>query len=332
MRARSLISAAFFLFPMVAYSQAVITSASISDNVLTIEGNGFGSDSPMVFWDDTKNSFTFTSANSGDLVGTGADEKWNIADSPWGNPMEYAHNNLTKVGKTDAYYRGVGKKAILGSPNIDGSLDQKMYVSWWYRPSMSPSAEGGSNKFIRIWDKPDGTGTRISWTQMHLTCGDGSVVSWKDWSGAPGEWNRHEFYVDTTNNTVQVWVNGKSLHNLSNCPKIASGIGHPVFVQLIGFDHGSSSYGSMETHLDDIYIGNTKKRIELSNEATWSSTTVSEPVPITSWSDTVITAAPYMTSKVRFSKDLYIYIFDDNGNVNENGHKINCLYCPNYES
>src|SRR5690606_17534078 len=94
------------------------------------------------------------------------------------------------------------------------NLLRHIYVSWWYRPSVSPSSAGGSNKFIRIWDNGSGYGTRISWTQMHLTCeSDKNYVTWGGWTGNVGEWNHHAIYVDLDTGNIKTWANGKLIHD-----------------------------------------------------------------------------------------------------------------------
>jgi len=309
---------------------AGITSAKIENGLLTISGTGFGASSPMSFWDNSSDDFVASSKSAGDLVSAGSAEKWRTTDTPWGNPMEYQKDSLSKLSRPDPYYFAIGKTSILGTPNLSNdNIDQEMYVSWWYRPSMSPFASGGSNKFIRVWDDPNGSGTRISWTQMHMTCGAGSTVSWGDWEGDVGKWNHMEFYVNTQTSTVKAWVNGKLNHNASNCSKVAAGNGIPIFLELIGFDHGNTDYGSMETSLDDIYIGNSRRHIEISDSSQWSASIKKEVVPISSWSDTLIEAMLFSSTKVKFSGTIYAYFIDETGTPSStNGIQINCVDCP----
>lgn len=309
---------------------AEITAASIENGILTITGSGFGPSSPMSFWDNSSDAFNDSGKSPGDLVPAGPTEKWRTTDTPWGNPMEYQKNSLSKLSRPDPYYFAIGKVSILGTPNLSQqNIDQEMYVSWWYRPSMSPFAAGGSNKFIRVWDDPNGLGTRISWTQMHMTCGSGSTVSWGDWQGDVAEWNHMEFYVNTQTNTVKAWVNGKQNHNASNCAKVSAGNGIPIFIELIGFDHGNSDYSAMETSLDDIYIGNSLRHIEISDSSEWSREMKKEIAPISDWSDNSIETLLFSSTKVKYSGSIYVYFIDETGTPSSTtGVQVECFDCP----
>lgn len=305
-----------------------ISEAKLIDNELVVKGSGFGNESPMVFWDDSANAMESTNSSSGDEVPVGSSNLWNSKTNQWGTPFNFKKDGSSKTGKQDSYYSGTGKKNYLGWPNLSRpeTMKQQIYVSWYYKPNMSPAAEGGSNKFIRIWDTHDGEGTRISWTQMHVTCGE--KVDWDNWNGNVNAWNRHEIYVDMDLSLVKTWVNGNQIHDHTNCPKNPAAAGVYPNVYIIGFDHGNEDYAGMQTNIDDIYIGNSLKRLEISESPQWNSNAKREVIPINSWSDIEIKGSLISSSTVRFADKIYIYFFDESGLTSTNGVEVDCKQCP----
>lgn len=324
----ALISAvSLLLAPAISYAQTPApTSATLDAGQILIQGSGFGSTNPMLFWDDVDSAYIADQATPGMQVPTSANHKWAADSRTWGSRFTYAQDAETLTGKPGAYYAGSGHQNYLGSPNHAKvpSLVHKIYVSWWYKPGMSPRAEGGSNKFVRIWDDGNGLGTRISWTQMHLTCEN--TVSWRDWDGKVGEWNRHEIWVDLSQQQVRTWVNGVAGHN-ANCPKTTAYPDKLLYVGLVGFDHGSEAYRSMTTAIDDIYVGASPARVEISEAATWSPTAKRQLLPVVSWSNNQIRVATH-SGPLRLGSSSYIYVFDAQGNTHAEGIKINCAACP----
>jgi hypothetical protein len=307
-----------------------VTSAILDNGTLTINGSSFGSQNPMIFWDDVETSFKAQGARSGDVIKTGKTWTWK-ANSNWGNPFTFVESNTTRSGRKGVYYYATGHNTTLKEANYTPTteLNNKIFVSWWYKPGKSPSAQGGSNKFIRIWDDPNFNGTGISWTHMHLTCsnnGEGSI-RWENWDGKVNEWNHHQIYVDLSKSTVQTWINGR-LMKAATCTKHPNFPDKPLFVQVLGFDHGDSSYRDMNTAMDDIYIGQSIARVEISNQPKWSAQMVKEILPINSWSNNRI-SAKIVDGVVKVGNSgLYVYVYDTNGTANANGIEVSCKECP----
>jgi hypothetical protein len=310
-----------------------ITSAILNNGTIEIQGENFGNTNPMLFWDDADTVFNQSNARSGDVVATGLLKPWGQNTNIYGSPMEYRKSDSTRNKQGSITYFGTGHKNFLGSPHYTGALlsINKLYVSWWYKPLAHPNSEGGSNKFIRIWDDANGYGTRISWTQMHLTC-NGDTSSWGAWIGTANKWHHHEFYVDLDKKVIVAKVNGKIIHNVSNCAKETNEYAQnkPLYIELIGFDHGSSNYQTMTTELDDIYVANSRGRVVLTNEPTWSDSAENEVLPITSWSNEKILAET-IKGVIKIANKIYIYTVDAEGNVNQNGAELICMDCPKME-
>lgn len=317
------IVAALSLCPYLAIG-STITSAISTGGTIEISGSGFGNTSPMYFWDDVNNSFLNQGALDNKVVQVGSNYTWKKNTNEYGLPFYFRAAQLLRNGKKGVVYYGEGHKNFLGEANFTTTASSKsMYVSWWYKPSEDPSGEGGSNKFIRIWDDPNGNGTRISWTQMHLTC---NSESWADWSGTVGQWNRHEVYVDLASKKIDIRINGKLVHSMVGCEKNAAYANTPLFIEILGFDHGSDNYKSMTTMLDDIYIGENLRRIEIAESNDWNYEKKSEVLEIISWSDTKIVAKVPKDSSIHESTSSYIYYIDENDN--KISKKLNCQTCP----
>jgi hypothetical protein len=306
-----------------------ITNASRENSVVTIMGANFEPENPMLFWDNVDKNLVTSNMNSGDIVPTST-AKWKQNSNKNEKPIKFlvSENAKAQISNEKAFYTGEGRSAFLGTPvhQTKDSLKNKIFVSWWYKPESSPSAEGGSNKFIRIWDDSNGNGVRISWTQMHLTCGEGNT-SWGTWNGKVNEWNHHMFYVDLTAQKVKAWVNGTLVHN-ATCTKTTAYPDKLLYVGLIGFDHGSDAYKSMKTNFDDIYIGASLARVEISDSENWSETMTREVLPIVSWSPTKIVLTSYENASKFSAGQKYIYVYDANGISNKAGVKIKCDKCP----
>ncbi|KAG2389155.1 hypothetical protein C9374_014555 [Naegleria lovaniensis] len=289
------------------YTQPGIFEAflsNVSSNNLIIHGSGFGSYSPMIFWDHPADQEHDNNALS----------KWKEIKA-----LSLTSNCTTRSGNNNTIYYGKGFHSTLGIPQHPaGSVYDRLYVSWWYKPGQSPDSEGGSNKFIRVWDDFNGYGTRISWTHMHLTCENGTY--WNAWTskGLINEWNHHEFHVDLSQKKVLAYVNGK-LHIKATCHKNEKQVGKPLYIQLIGFDHGDLAYKNMTTSLDDVYIGNSTRRVVISKSSTWNDIIWSETLPVVEWSDRKIVVKFIEgtfknPSLLMDSTDkLYVYVVGENG-------------------
>lgn len=318
-----------FLLSIISFGASAdpsVSRATLNDNGIEIFGSNFGAENHMLFWDNVSDSFQAQNAQSGDQVRTSSAELWRANTNQWGEPFGFLVSSESRSGKPDSFYYGTGHKNFLGDPNHQTPIRTRneLFVSWWYRPSMSPSAQDGSNKFIRVWDSADGEGTRISWTQMHLTCGNDTT--WGNWNGKINEWNHHAIHINLNNNNVKTWINGGLVHN-GKCTKSSAHQTSPLHVAIIGFDHGSEGYKTMTTAIDDIYISSSPARVEVSADSTWSATMPKEVLPITSWTNTKIVAKP-VYGKIKLSNNMYIYVIDEQGRVNSQGMKVDCQKCP----
>lgn len=249
------------------------------------------------------------------------DELWDRKGSAWATALEPYDASW---GFRNAY-RGTGK-AYNGwlSPLQDAAL-KTIYVTWLFRPSEDPNHSRGSNKFIRIWDESDGLHTRISWTQMHMTYGTGTV-SWPSWGGAVGQWNRMEIWVDANAGMIEARTNGVTVHRISDFQKSDTPKG--LNIKLIGFDPSvTTPYEGLEFQIDGLYVSSTQARVLISDKPTWAEARIDAQVQLaTDWTDSEITAVVDLDS-LESQYFRYLYVTDKLGLTNADGFDI-CPECP----
>ncbi|MEP3560940.1 MAG: hypothetical protein ABJM19_10745 [Marinobacter sp.] len=302
---------------------------------ITISGARFGNIEEQLrkVWDNVDNTAEYATLGSGEEAPTNQGP-WTQNGNPWSNPVTIYRGSDQRHQYSKANYH-IRTKGYLGWPRaFDGNANRKLYVSWWFKPNVSPDAQGGHNKFIRIWDDPSGNYTRISWTQVMLGAyqdQSGEIQSdWGGWKGDVAQWNRHEIYVDSENQSIQTWVNGQLTHSVKNFYKQNSSAG--LTIGLVGFDpNRSENYGSFESKMDDIYASSVPARVELSTSATWSGAgSKKELQPFEKWTDSSIDVNVNL-GQFKSSDKLYVYVIDPNGLVNQNGVDVtgaSCEKCP----
>jgi hypothetical protein len=91
---------------------------------------------------------------------------------------------------------------------------------------------------------------------------------------------------------------------------------------LIGWEYVNyTATGTSDQYVDDVYIDDTWQRVEIGDNATYSSCTHREIQIPTAWSDTSITATLNQGSFENGSTG-YVFVIDEDGNANETGKAI----------
>lgn len=294
---------------------------------LTIQGNGFTSlDTGTILYDQVSNQPEYSKLSSGAVVPDDVGP-WSQNSSIYGNPMKILRTGDLRTNNSSAVYYGEGQSTLGWPRAFEGANNRKFYMSWWYKPNQTAN-QGGSNKFCRVWDQSDGNGTRISLTQMHMTysgTSGNSETSWGTTQPDANIWNRLEIYVDADTNTITAWLNGKITQNVANFQKASTSQG--LTAGQIGFDPSiSSDYPNYSFRMTDIYVSPSPARVELSNSDTWNPASKREVLTPTSWSDGKIDVKLNYFSHDP-SANLYIYVVDSEGNVNQSGFPL-CEKCP----
>ncbi|MEC7521680.1 MAG: hypothetical protein VYE22_17495 [Myxococcota bacterium] len=310
---------------------------------LVVTGCGFGDrDAPGPrLYDRVDDQPAYAGAAVGDLVPVGDDAPWSRRSDNWATTPRLADDRPR--GHRARFYRvaggGNGGDGYLGWPRALGGTrpppDQlRLYVSWWYRPSMDPGGGDpeGANKFIRVWDNDGAERTYVSWTHMHIGYSGGERTGWRSWTrdGRIGEWNRMEILVDAEAGTVRHYVNGvyqRVSHSAVGDFDIDDFEKDPAFAELglnvavLGFDHGLTSYPDMVTDFGEIWAHTSPARLEIGDAPTWSETRHREIQLPTSWEDGAI-AVELDEGTFDTLGGRYLYVVDDRGRVNERGFPL----------
>lgn len=337
--AKTLLSTFIVLtFQMSAHLQAApaISSASggsenlLSNVAITITGTGFGEPTAKpILYDMVDNKTIYESIASGTEV--------TVQNSPWNEVSEYIYSRtppkIVKEGDLrypEAVATYEGAVSFVGKPdglsNINAS---KIYVSWYFRPSNEIGANE-ANKFIRIWDRLDGEGLRLSWTSMHMTYPVVDLdyippTSWGSTLPTPNVWSHFEIYANAEKGTIEAKVNGSVKHQVTDFRKSNSPNG--LTIGLIGFDPvDNNKYATTKFRFKDIYVSTSQARIEISESKTWDPKSKREILSFTTWTNTKIEAN--FNSAADALSEKYIYVIDENGNVNSQGFPLECDQCP----
>lgn len=176
----------------------------------------------------------------------------------------------------------------------------------------------GANKYIRVWEDPNGMeGTRISWTQMQVH------GAWHWAPVTPGKWHLMEFFLDTKSQEMKAYVDRELIATVptDDTPAI-SGKWSPT-IALLGFNGKLQEY--QEAEIDDIYMDSKFSRVALGTQDKFSNLENYELQLPVSWSSDKIQFKLNLGS-IDPNQPFYLYIIDENGQVNEEGFPM-CVGC-----
>ncbi|MGF2685366.1 hypothetical protein ACQUWM_02590 [Marinobacter sp. DUT-3] len=314
--------------------QAAIAAPTI-DNVsgslehgssIEITGTGFGSATPerTQVWDAVENQPDLMALPDDSVIPTDYGP-WTHNGNPWSTPVRIEKESQGRHSNSKAHHRGVTKSYLGWPANFKDNANRSIYVSWWFKPYGDIDAQGGANKLIRIWDDPNGKHTRISWTQ-ELLGGYGGDASWKGWQGTAHQWNRLEIYVNSDAGTITTWTNGKIVHHVTDFVKADYDGG--LTIGLVGFDPNyNDRYEGLRFDFDDIYASESLARVEISDQSEWDSAGNRKELQIPRlWSNDKLELTVNL-GQFDASQGLYLYVVNDNGEVNQQGYQI-CSKCP----
>ncbi|MEL6447908.1 MAG: hypothetical protein AAFQ62_08210 [Pseudomonadota bacterium] len=309
------------------------------ESIIEILGTDFGTpDSPTpYFFDQVDQAWingdkveAYTSVADDSLVPVGGSMPWKDNEG-----SVYLERSGSFRGVRNSVYEGrfSGNDAWIGDPagipDPSAGDTRQLYISWYFKPDYSPTSSdngaGGSHKFIRVWDSsgssPD---ARVSWTQMHLTY-DGGGPSWKSFNGQVNQWNRMELYLSLDSNTINARVNGSNLHTINNFSEPQA---DGLVPRLLGFDgSGDAEWNNATWQITDYYVTNSRARVEIKSTPTWSETSVGElQIPV-QWNNNQIQFR-LNRGAIASLDAAYLYVVDENGNVNQNGFPLCQSDCP----
>lgn len=232
-------------------------------------------------------------------------------------------NQVTLANRARSW-RGSVKDHL--SPQATITKTPEIYCTWWQRfscatndPLFFNKLEARSDKYIRVWDDASGTGTRISWTQYHMTYGSGSQTSFNGGTNfAANTWSRMELHATPTN--ITAWKDGVIFHQKTD--QIDQSVLDYYWAQT-GYDMAvaGEAIQPFDWWLSDLYRLPDQSRVELSNSATWNSGQILKYVQSPSnWSSNSI---DIKLNQADLGQDVYLYVLDATGvPVSANGVKL----------
>ena len=313
------------------YSAPAVTSADLSGATITISGTGFGTKSTAapIFFDD------FESGSHGANLPTDSD--WTGYDGHAGgdysNTTSYsgslsAHNEITTTGSTwfnTSYHTFTGQ--------------QELYYSYMSKVSSSPQGVFKNGRMTTEDASPNAHYSiqgGVALSDGYAFYNDGvtsyyqSIGNWP--SGSAGNsmteiestsWKRHELYnlhstPGVADGEVYARVGGYDKYD-TTAQTLASGQSNSIDSILLGLMTSDDGDPSAHIYIDDVYVDNTKSRVEICESSTWSLSIKCNPQPAVTWSATSITVT---INDSNLAGDLYIFVQDSNGDMNTTGELL----------
>jgi len=308
------------------------------DRSIVISGSSFGpkSSSAPVVWDNLEDGTCNTTAAIG--TWTTVEDLTISSDNLRGVSSYNAHANMCGTcGNNNAYFTGGSNSAV-------------WYVSYWLYLSSNwnwgTTDSGGGDgslsnvKYIRFWDTGSNTANTVSAVHPYNSgtstititeqC-DGSNPGYWSWGANAitlGAWHHLQFEFShnsspgAADGVYRQWFDGVLVKDESDLVTRCTGntnYGRPF---IVGFYNSWTDSGSDadDFYIDDVYIDNTWARIEIGNEATYSSCTHREIQVPSAWSDSSITIKLNRGSFGE-TETAYLFIIDSSGNASS-GYQI----------
>jgi hypothetical protein len=248
------------------------------------------------------------------------------------------------IGSAAPYFKTIGKHDLSGD---------EIFYSLWVRWDRTAGTYTGApvGKTIRINTQDafyvgDGTGASFWWSSFENTEGGGDADVWQvaniyapgdmnqqDLSAGPyagGAWGRADVYVKlgtagVANGEWQIWWNGTAListANSTNQETRSTGV-RPWenFLLPFMYDESGGTSVAFTTYVDDVYIDNTRSRIEICAGSTWASRGHCEIQIPSAWTASSATVTVNRGS-FGVSDSAYLYVVDSTGSANSSGYAV----------
>lgn len=239
----------------------------------------------------------------------------------------------------------VGQNGYFPEVGIGGLNVTQVYVSAWiyWQLTAGPGTEVPIFKLVRaeagqayhgypgFYDTvfPNASGVISGVDEGSISSTD--VVTYDDATNAEpnsGGWHRISYFYKLStpgvaNGVFQNWVDGVADANITDTMSLAPGSTATINNVISPFD-GISNLGGNNAYslwVDDFYVSATEARVELGDAATLSACKSRYIQPTTTWSDGTITATVETNTFAPGTK-VYVYVFDANGNVNNDGYPV----------
>jgi len=310
--------------------------------VLTGTDFGNGSHAVPLIWDTLDNFSGYRSLEHGDDVPVGSEYLWQSANVEIDRSGDQRHQYSTMQ------YQGLGDGTKrVGNPAVNDEVwsptDQhEVLVSWWIKfdRSIYEQVDNAAHKLIRIWGG-DAQDMRLSWNsrnnigiynQNSGLLGSDVAYSMVDPTNlwVEDQWHHHEIWVSAKYGEVKAYVDGQLVVHLTNSERLKGEHPKGPRLTLLGWNpsHGEGFVGNAQFKLSDVTVLTSRARVLFSNEPEFKNSRHYEYQPVRTWTDNKI-EFDINLGALDGESDLYIYVVNENGLVNEEGFPLKrCSDCP----
>lgn len=307
---------------------------------LVIRGCRFGEEPspPALIWDD------FEDGEVDEIVGGG-----------W----EQQRSGETHPVYTDAQSYGRGRVSLTNhvEPNINDApgcqfcgayqtVDEsnELYLSYRFRFDVTGDDYGvlklarlASNQDYDGVDYYNGTGTlkyqyqpAVGWGYVNLEPGPETSLQTTTSTVPRGEWHRVEMYyrlsspAGEANGEAYLVVDGEHDPDFHLQDAVTLEAGYPTQLHSLLLPlmlANPRDDGAFDLYVDDVYLDDTRARVELADAPRWTDTQHREIQPASSWSATSITAAVRLGT-FDDCDSVYLYVVGPDGVMNEAGYPV----------
>jgi hypothetical protein len=329
------------LFSTFAYAAPSVTgfSGTTSRNqTVTITGSSFGSGPTVAIYDDFEGGSNGAQISSTATVGTWT-EFGDISYSNYSNAAAISGSLAFRATTSTTHYGVYLQKSFTGTG--------KVFACWWvYLPSGDafPGADGNRVNWKQMWVQGSSTtdddiviptfasDTGITtYVQNHIFNGNDSG-GWSFYAGnisfQKGRWTRFWIYLNG-NTSGNDYIDGYFMHNDGGHPTKPYNSTHSwYFPQTVEFFDAGSAYekirvngygGATNSHptFDDVYVAtgnNCYARVEIGDNATYTSCTKLSILVPTSWSSSSI-SAKFFPGNFTNGSSAYVFVADSDNSI-----------------
>jgi hypothetical protein len=283
---------------------------------ITISGTGFGSGPNVVVFDN------FEKGTNGNniMTGTGSAQvgKWDVLTGTlkpkYSNSNPLSGNLCFRANMASDWLEYVSVNLPSGTT--------KVFFSWWMRTDQLPNASGSGENWKVMWlfgndDATNDIDFIFVNGQQAISGNNTSYTGWfylSDWS--LNKWERCAEYIEEgTSGKVQFWEltsSGIATRLNSTASIYPSGQFASLHVNAYG-----KQTSSCNPQIDDVYVAtgdNARARIEIGNNATYTSCTKLTICTPNSWTSNGISAKVWQ-GQFGSSDPAYLFVLDSSGNA-----------------
>jgi hypothetical protein len=294
-------------------------SGTLQDgSIVTVTGSGFGTKptGPPLKWDDFEAGTNASTLTGWDLTGATA-------------TFSSAVLRTASVMSARANFEGPDFSSHFG---YEGTwTDNDVYLdAWYYYAAASPPSR--NHKMFRF-RAPSGE-PNLAYTMF---CGDGALLTqdgvstgkwtqWTDYGTAylRDRWSHVQLYIKQssaggTDGVARMWIDSNLIvdsdawttrdvgESTWDTLRLGDYMGH-------GSDSGCAASGDGHTYWDDVYVDNTRARIEIGDQGTYAASSHREIQLPNAWSDNSISIRLNRGGFTNL-EGLYLYVIDAQGNA-----------------